>query len=98
MNYPKPLHDLVLIKRQKEMTVTKAGIVIPDSAQKTSMRAIVLAVGPGKIADNGVRVPMSVAEGDTVLITQWRGNEIAGEDREPMWFVKEDELLGVVEP
>ena len=98
MKYPQPTGSLVLIKRQVEQKQTASGIVIPDTAQKTSMKAIVLAVGPGKIADNGVRVPMVVKPGDCVLITQWRGTEIDNEVNEKWWIVKEEELMAVVEP
>lgn len=98
MDYPQPISNLVLLKRQVEQTQTASGIIIPDTAQKTSMKATVLAVGPGKLMDNGVRGPMEVKPGDCVLIAQWTGCEIKNADNEKWWFVKEDELLAVVEP
>lgn len=98
MDYPQPTSNLVLIKRQVDFKETSAGIIIPETAQKPSMKAVVLAVGPGKVMDNGVRVPMVVKPGDRVLITQWRGTEIENDLNEKWWIVKEDELMAVVEP
>jgi chaperonin GroES len=92
----RPLNDRVLIKRLEQQEVVKGGIIIPDTAKEKPMEAEVVAVGPGKLDDNGKRVPCEVKKGDRVLIGKYSGTDIKIEDHEYV-IVREDEILGVIE-
>jgi chaperonin GroES len=92
----RPLNDRVLIKRLEQQEVIKGGIIIPDTAKEKPMEAEVVAVGPGKLDDNGKRVPCEVKKGDRVLIGKYSGTDIKIEDHEYV-IVREDEILGVIE-
>lgn len=72
----KPLEDRVIIQQVEAETVTKSGIVLPDTATEKPQEGKVLAVGPGRIDDKGNRVPMDVAEGDTVIYSKYGGTEV----------------------
>ncbi|CAA9466689.1 MAG: Heat shock protein 60 family co-chaperone GroES, partial [uncultured Solirubrobacteraceae bacterium] len=78
----KPLGDRLIVRAIEEEEKTSSGIVLPDTAKEKPQRGEVLAVGDGKIDDNGSRVPLDVAEGDTVLYSKYGGTEIKvdGED------------------
>jgi chaperonin GroES len=91
----KPLHDRVLVHRVDPEQKVKGGIIIPDSAQEKPLEAKVVAVGAGKIDDNGKRIPLEVKVGDRVLIGKYSGNEIKIGDKEHV-IVREDEILGVI--
>jgi chaperonin GroES len=91
----KPLHDRVLVHRIDPEKKMKGGIIIPDSAQEKPLEAKVVAVGAGKIDDNGKRIPLEVKVGDRVLIGKYSGNEIKIGDKEHV-IVREDEILGVI--
>ena len=80
----KPLGDKVVVEVVDEPMTTSSGIVLPDTAQEKSQRGKVLAVGPGKVLDNGSREPMDVAEGDTVVFAKYGGTELSLEGRELM--------------
>jgi chaperonin GroES len=80
----KPLGDKVVVEVLDEPLTTTSGIVLPDTAQEKSQRGTVLAVGPGKVLDNGSREPMEVSEGDTVVFAKYGGTEISLEGREMM--------------
>lgn len=90
----KPLGNRVLIKRSKAPT-TKGGILLPDSAQEKPKEGTVIAVGPGKIDDQGNKEPMQVKIGDTVLFSSYAGTEVKGEGEE-MLILSEDDILGVL--
>jgi chaperonin GroES len=90
-----PLHDRVLLKRIEEETTRKSGIIIPDSAKEKPLQAEVVAVGNGRILDNGSRQPLAVKAGDKVLIGKWSGTEVKI-DGEDYVILKEDEVLGIV--
>jgi len=92
----KPLNDRVLIKRLEEKEQVKGGIIIPDSAKEKPLEGEVIAVGPGKVDENGKRVEMSVAAGNRVLVGKYAGTEIKLEGAEHV-IVREDEILGIVE-
>ena len=92
----RPLHDRVLLKRLEEKEVVKGGIIIPDTAKEKPMEAEVRAVGPGKLDENGKRVPCEVKKGDRVLIGKYSGTDIKIDDEEYL-IVREDEILGVIE-
>lgn len=90
----KPLGNRVLIKRSKAPT-TKGGILLPDSAQEKPKEGIVVAVGPGKIDDNGSKEVMQLKIGDRVLFSSYAGTEIKNDDDE-MLILSEDDVLGVL--
>jgi chaperonin GroES len=72
----RPLGDRIVVKPGKEEEVTRGGIVLPDSAKKRPRQGEVLAVGPGKLMENGERAPMEIAVGDVVLYSEYGGTEI----------------------
>jgi chaperonin GroES len=92
----KPLNDRVLIKRLEAKEQVRGGIIIPDTAKEKPMEGEVIAVGPGKLDDDGKRVPMSVKPGQKVLVGKYAGTEIKIDDVEHI-IVREDEILGIVE-
>ena len=92
----RPLHDRVLLRRLEEKEVVKGGIIIPDPAKEKPQEAEVVAVGPGKVNDDGKRSPMDVKKGDRILIGKYSGSDIKIGDDEFV-IVREDEILGVLE-
>ncbi len=92
----KPLHDRVVLKRIEEEEVKKGGIIIPDTAKEKPQKAEVVAVGEGKILDNGQKVPITVKPGDIVLIGKYAGTEVKIDDEEFV-IVREDEILAIIE-
>ena len=91
----KPLSDRVLLKRIEEKEVARGGIIIPDTAKEKPQEAEVVALGDGKLDDNGKRVPMTVEAGNRVLIGKYTGQEIKIDDVEHT-IVREDEILAIV--
>ncbi len=91
----RPLHDRVLVKRLEEEEQVRGGIIIPDAAKEKPQEAEVVAVGPGKLQDNGERAAMDVSAGDRVLIGKYSGSDIKIDD-EDMVILREDEILAVV--
>ncbi len=92
----RPLQDRVLLRRLEEKEVVKGGIIIPDTAKEKPQEAEVVAVGPGKLDDDGKRMPVDVKKGDRVLIGKYSGTDIKIGDEEFV-IVREDEVLGVIE-
>ncbi|HEY5113505.1 MAG TPA: co-chaperone GroES [Coriobacteriia bacterium] len=92
----RPLHDRVLLRRLEEEEVVKGGIIIPDTAKEKPQEAEVIAVGPGKLDDNGKRMPIDVKKGDRVLVGKYSGSDIKIDDQEYL-IAREDEILGVLE-
>jgi chaperonin GroES len=92
----KPLEDRILIKPLEPETKTASGIYLPESAKERPMQGKVVAVGPGKMLDNGERIQPSVKKGDTVMFGKYAGTEIEIKDT-PHLIVRESELLGVIE-
>ncbi len=92
----RPLQDRLLVKRIEEEETTKGGIIIPDTAKEKPQEAEVVAVGPGKVGDDGNRSPMDVSVGDKILIGKYSGSEIKIGD-EDMVILREDEILAVIE-
>jgi len=90
-----PLCDRILIKRVGEEEKTKGGIVIPDTAKEKPVQGKVIAVGAGKLDEDGKRIPLDVKEGDRVLFSKYAGNEIKIEGEEHL-IVREDDILGIV--
>lgn len=91
----RPLHDRVLVKRVEHEEQVRGGIIIPDTAKEKPQEAQVVAVGPGKLTEEGSRNPMDVKEGDRVLMGKYSGSEIRLED-EDFVILREDEILAVV--
>jgi len=92
----RPLRDRVLVEPVEEKDVKKGGIIIPDTAKEKPTEGIVRAVGPGKLDEDGKRIPMEVKEGDRVLITRYGGTEIKLDDKEYKILSSED-VLGLLE-
>ncbi len=92
----KPLHDRVVIERLDQEDVSVGGIVLPDSAQEKPMRGKVVALGPGKILDDGKVIPMSVKQGEEVLFGKYSGTEIKMDGTEYM-VMREDDIMGIIE-
>ena len=91
----RPLNDRVLLRRLEQDEVVKGGIIIPDTAKEKPQEAEVMAVGPGKLDEDGKRMPMEVKKGDRVLIGKYSGTDIKIDDDEFV-IVREDEILGVI--
>ena len=91
----RPLQDRVLIKRIDEQEQVRGGIIIPDTAKEKPQEAEVVAVGPGKINDDGTRLPMDVKVGEKILVGKYSGSDIKI-DGEDYVIVREDEILAVV--
>jgi chaperonin GroES len=92
----RPLEDRILIKPLDPETKTASGIYLPESAKEKPMQGKVVAVGPGKMLDNGERIQPSVRKGDTVVFGKYSGTEVEIKDIKHL-IVRESELLGVIE-
>ena len=92
----KPLHDQVLVKRFEESEVIKEEIIIPDTAKEKPTEGEVMAVGSGKMQDDGKRSPMDVKAGDRILFGKYSGTEIKIDDQDHT-ILREDEILAVPE-
>ena len=92
----RPLHDRVLVQRMEAEEQMRGGIYIPDTAKEKPQEATVIAVGPGKVGDDGTRSPMDVKKGDRILLGKYSGSEIKIDDKDYV-ILREDEILGVVE-
>jgi chaperonin GroES len=91
----RPLHDRVLVRRLEEKEAMRGGIIIPDSAKEKPQQAEVVAVGNGKLLDDGQRVELDVKSGDRILFGKYSGSEIRIEGEEYL-ILREDEILGVI--
>jgi chaperonin GroES len=92
----KPLQDRILVQRVEEETKTKGGIIIPDSAKEKPIEGKVIAVGNGKVKDDGTRAPMDLKEGDKILFGKYSGTEVKI-DGEEYLIMREDDVLGVIQ-
>ena len=92
----RPLRDRVLVKRVEEQEQRIGGIIIPDTAKEKPQQAKVVAVGSGRVNDDGKTIPLDVKAGEYVLIGKYAGTEIKLEGEEYL-IVREDEILGVAE-
>jgi chaperonin GroES len=91
----RPLHDRVVVKRIETQEQVRGGIIIPDTAKEKPQEAEVMAVGPGKLSDEGKRSPMDVKAGDRVLMGKYSGSEIKINEEDYV-ILREDEILAVV--
>ena len=91
----RPLHDRVIVKRVEEETTTAGGIVLPGSAAEKPSQGMVLAVGSGKLLDNGDVRPLDVKVGDKVLFGKYAGNEVKV-DGEDLIVMREEDIMGIL--
>ena len=92
----RPLGDRVLVKRIQEEEKTKGGIIIPDTAKEKPQEGRVMAVGQGKVLENGKLVPLEVTTGDRILFSKYSGSDIKLDGEEHL-IVRESDILSVVE-
>jgi len=92
----KPVEDRVLVKVLEEEDKTASGIVLPDTAKEKSQRAEVIAVGEGRLLDNGTRVPPAVKAGDKVIFAKYGGTEVKFEGEEYL-ILRENDILAIIE-
>jgi chaperonin GroES len=91
----RPLNDRILVKRMEPEQTAKGGLIIPDTAKEKPLEGMVIAVGAGRLDDDGARIPSEVKAGDRVLVGKYTGTEIKLEDIEHV-IVREEEILGIV--
>ncbi|MDG2303582.1 MAG: co-chaperone GroES [Candidatus Binatia bacterium] len=92
----RPLQDRVIVKRVDEETTSAGGIIIPDTAKEKPQEGKVVAVGKGKVGDDGKVNPLDVKSGDKILFGKYAGTEIKIEGEEHL-ILREDDILGVIE-
>jgi chaperonin GroES len=92
----RPLRDRVLVRRLEEGEEKVGGIIIPDTAKEKPQQAKVVAVGSGRILENGTAVPLTVKAGDKVLVGKWSGTDVTIDGTEYL-ILKEDEILGILQ-
>ena len=92
----RPLHDRIIVKRFEGEEKTKGGIIIPDTAKEKPQEAKVVAVGKGKITDDGKLQPMEVQKGDRILVGKYSGSEIKVDGEEHL-IIREDDVLAILE-
>jgi chaperonin GroES len=95
MGKVRPLHDRVLVKRIEESEQKVGGIIVPDTAKEKPQQAEVVAVGSGRVLENGQREPLAVKAGDKVLVGKWSGTEVKLDGTDYL-ILKEDEILGIL--
>ncbi len=92
----KPLQDRILVRRLEEKEVKKGGIIIPDTAKEKPQEGEVMAVGPGKVTEDGKRQPMEVKVGDKILFGKYSGSEVKLADEEYL-IMREEDVLGILQ-
>jgi len=92
----RPLHDRVIVKRTEEEEKSAGGIIIPDSAKEKPIQGEIVAVGTGKVLENGTKQPMQVKKGNKVLFGKYAGTEVKIEGEE-LLIMREDDILGIIE-
>ena len=92
----RPLHDRVVVRRMEEERTSSGGIVIPDSATEKPIQGEVIAVGKGKLLDNGEQRPLDVKVGDRVLFGKYSGTEVKLDGKDFL-VMREDDIMGVIE-
>jgi chaperonin GroES len=92
----RPLQDRIIVKRLEEETKTKGGIIIPDTAKEKPIEGKVIAVGKGKVTEDGKVLALDVKVGDKVLFSKYGGTEVKI-DGEEYLIMREDDILGVIE-
>nr|HID59774.1 co-chaperone GroES [Desulfobacterales bacterium] len=92
----RPLQDRIIVKRTEEEEKTKGGIIIPDTAKEKPSQGLVVAVGSGRILEDGTKLPLDVKKGDRVLFSKYTGTEVDIDGEEHL-IMREDDVLGVIE-
>jgi chaperonin GroES len=92
----RPLHDRILVERLEEKEVKKGGIIIPDTAKEKPQEAKVIAVGNGKVTDEGKKIPLDVKAGDKILFGKYSGSEVKIDDKEYL-ILREEDVLAILE-
>jgi chaperonin GroES len=92
----RPLHDRLLVERLEEKEVKKGRIIIPDTAKEKPQEAKVIAVGNGKVTDEGKKIPLTVKAGDKILFGKYSGSEVKIDDKEYL-IMREDDVLAILE-
>jgi chaperonin GroES len=92
----RPLQDRIIVKRVQEEEKTKGGIIIPETAKEKPLEAMVIAVGNGKVLEDGKVRPLDIKAGDRVLFSKYSGTEIKIDGEEHL-ILREDDVLGVIE-
>jgi chaperonin GroES len=91
-----PLHDRILVERLEEKEVKKGGIIIPDTAKEKPQEGKVIAVGNGKVTDDGKKLPLDVKAGDTILFGKYSGSEVKIDDKDYL-ILKEEDVLAILD-
>ena len=92
----RPLHDRILVKRIEEGEVRKGGIIIPDTAKEKPQEGKVVAVGNGKVTEEGKKIPLDVKAGDKILFGKYSGSEVKIDDKEYL-ILREEDVLAILE-
>ena len=92
----RPLHDRIVVKREEEREVKKGGIIIPDTAKEKPQEGKVIAVGNGKVTEEGKKVPLDVKAGNRILFGKYSGSEVKIDDEDYL-IMKEDDVLAIIE-
>ena len=92
----RPLHDRILVKREEEKDAKKGRIIIPDTAKEKPQEGEVIAVGNGKILENGTKIALDVKAGDKILFGKYSGSEVKVEDEEYL-ILREEDVLAIIE-
>ena len=92
----RPLHDRILVKRIEEGEVRRGGIIIPDTAKEKPQEGKVIAVGAGKVTEDGKKIPLDVKAGDRILFGKYSGSEVKIEDKEYL-ILREEDVLAILE-
>lgn len=92
----RPLHDRVIVKRVEEVEKTKGGIIIPDTAKEKPVEGKVIAVGDGKVTDDGKKIPLEIKAGDKILFGKYAGTEIQIDGEEHL-IMREDDIIAIIE-
>ena len=92
----RPLQDRILVQRVEEETTTKGGIIIPDTAKEKPAEGKVIAVGNGKVGEDGKRIPLEVKKGDRILFGKYSGTEVKISGDEYL-IMREDDVLGIID-
>ena len=92
----RPLFDKILVERLEAEEKTAGGLIIPDTAKEKPMQGKVIAIGSGRVTDDGKLISMTIKVGDTVLFGKWSGNEIKIEEKDSL-VIKESDVIGIFE-
>ncbi len=92
----RPLHDRILVRREEEKETKKGGIIIPDTAKEKPQEGKVIAVGNGKVSEDGKKIPLDVKAGDKILFGKYSGSEVKLDDEEYL-ILREEDVLCILE-